>query len=49
MNAAAVLLAGDRVATLEPGVAIAREVIDSGHARSKLAQLIEFSQRLGSS
>jgi len=46
MNAAAVLLAGDRVATLEPGVAIAREVIDSGHARSKLEQLIEFSQNL---
>jgi len=49
INAAAVLLAGDRVATLESGVAIAREAIDSGHARSKLEQLIEFSQRLGSS
>ncbi len=49
MNAAAVLLAGDRVATLQQGLALAREAIDSGHARSKLEQLIEFSQRLGSS
>jgi len=49
MNAAAVLLAGDRVATLQQGLALAKEVIDSGHARSKLEQLIEFSQRLGSS
>jgi len=49
LNAAAVLLAGDRVATLQQGLALAKEVIDGGHARSKLEQLIEFSQRLGSS
>ncbi|MAF86086.1 MAG: anthranilate phosphoribosyltransferase [Dehalococcoidales bacterium] len=46
MNAAAVLLAGDRVRTLRQGVALAREVIDGGRARAKLEQLIEFSQSL---
>ncbi len=46
MNAAAVLLAGDRVETLQQGVALAQEVIDSGHALAKLEQLIELSQGL---
>jgi anthranilate phosphoribosyltransferase len=46
MNAAAVLLAGDRVETLQQGVALAKEVIDGGHAQAKLEQLIEFSQSL---
>jgi len=46
MNAAAALLAGDRVNTLQEGVDLAREVIDSGHALAKLEQLIEFSQSL---
>ena len=46
MNAGAVLLAGDRVATLGEGVALAKEVIDGGHALAKLEQLIEFSQSL---
>ncbi len=46
MNAAAVLLAGDRVETLKQGAALAREVIDGGHALAKLEQLIEFSQSL---
>jgi len=46
MNAAAVLLAGDRVETLQQGIALAREVIDGGHALAKLEQLIEFSQSL---
>jgi len=44
INAAAGLLAGDRVATLQQGIALAREVIDGGHALAKLEQLIEFSQ-----
>ncbi len=44
MNAAATLLAGDRVKTLGQGVALAGEVIDSGRALKKLEQLIEFSQ-----
>jgi anthranilate phosphoribosyltransferase len=40
MNAGAVLLAGDRVKTLGEGVALAKDVIDSGHARAKLEQLL---------
>jgi len=46
MNAAAVLVAGDRVGTLQQGVALAEEVIDGGHALVKLEQLIEFSQSI---
>jgi len=46
INAAAVLLAGDRVATLEQGIALAREVIDGGLALAKLERLVEFSQSL---
>jgi len=46
MNAAAALVVGDRSPSLQQGVALAREVIDSGHALAKLEQLIEFSQSL---
>ena len=46
MNAAAALLAGDRVETLQHGLALAREVIDGSHALAKLDQLIGFSQSL---
>jgi len=46
MNAGAVLLAGDRVGTLQQGMALATEVIDGGNALAKLEQLIEFSQSL---
>jgi len=46
MNAGAVLLAGDSVEALQQGVALATEVIDSGHALAKLEQLVEFSQSL---
>jgi len=46
LNAAAVLLAGDMVETLEQGVALAREVIDNGRAMTKLEQLIDFSRNL---
>jgi len=44
MNAAAVLLAGGRARTLKQGVALARKVIDEGHASAKLEQLIKLSQ-----
>ncbi|MFC2022104.1 anthranilate phosphoribosyltransferase, partial [Chloroflexota bacterium] len=44
MNAAAALMAGDKVETLQQGVALAGEVIDSGRALAKLDQLIRFSQ-----
>jgi len=46
MNAAAVLLAGDSVGTLQQGAALARKVIDEGRALAKLEQLIEFSQSI---
>ena len=46
MNAAAALLAGDRVETLGQGGVLAGEVIDSGKALEKLEHLIEFSQSL---
>ncbi len=44
MNAAAALLAGDRVASLKPGIDLAREAIDSGRALAKLEQLIKLTQ-----
>jgi anthranilate phosphoribosyltransferase len=46
MNAAAALLAGDRVGTLKEGAILAKEVIDEGRALAKLEQLVEFSQGL---
>ncbi len=46
VNAAAALVVGDRAASLEQGVGLAREVIDSGRALAKLEQLIELSQSL---
>lgn len=46
MNAAAVLLAGDKIRTLRQGVAIAKEAINNGSALNKLEQLIKFSQSL---
>ena len=46
MNAAAALLAADRVATLKEGVAVAAESIDGGGARRKLEALVELSQKL---
>lgn len=44
MNAAAVLLAGDRVKNLEQGFKMAEEAIDSGRAMQKMEKLIAFSQ-----
>jgi anthranilate phosphoribosyltransferase len=46
MNAAAVLLAGDRVETMQQGIDLARKVIDSGKALDKLEQMVECSQSL---
>jgi len=46
LNAAAALVAGDRVPSLEPGLDLAREALASGRALAKLEQLIEFSQSL---
>ncbi len=44
MNAAAALVAGDRVETLQQGVDLAREALDSDRAIDKLEQLIKFTQ-----
>ncbi|MFC1984620.1 anthranilate phosphoribosyltransferase, partial [Chloroflexota bacterium] len=44
MNAAAALVAGNRVETLRQGAVLAKKVIDGGHALTKLEQLVEFSQ-----
>ena len=44
LNAAAALVAGDRVATLKEGVGLSQELIDSGKAEAKLEQLIKVSQ-----
>jgi anthranilate phosphoribosyltransferase len=43
LNAAAALLAGDKVKDLKEGVEIAQETIDSGRALGKLYSLIELS------
>jgi anthranilate phosphoribosyltransferase len=44
MNAAALLLAGDKVKTLKQGVELAAKAIDSGQAIAKLEQLSKLSQ-----
>lgn len=44
-NAGAAIYVADRAATLGEGIATARAVIDSGAARARLAQLVEFSNR----
>ncbi len=46
LNAAAALLAGDKVDTLEQGIDLARQALDSGRALAKLEQLVKLSQRL---
>jgi anthranilate phosphoribosyltransferase len=46
LNAAAALLAAERVADLESGIALARTVIDDGAALAKLNSLIAFTQRM---
>ena len=43
MNAAAALVAGDRAPSLQQGIALAGEAIDSGRALAKLNQLIKFT------
>ena len=46
MNAAAALLAADRVASLKDGVSMAAESIDSGEANRKLEALVKLTQKL---
>jgi anthranilate phosphoribosyltransferase len=46
LNAAAGLLAAERVDSLQDGVTMAGKVIDSGKAASKLKEMAEFTQRI---
>ncbi|MGQ9625813.1 MAG: anthranilate phosphoribosyltransferase [Anaerolineae bacterium] len=46
LNAAAALVTGGKVSGLREAVALAAETIDSGRAKEKLAQLVDFSHRL---
>ncbi|MDD4874022.1 MAG: anthranilate phosphoribosyltransferase, partial [Dehalococcoidales bacterium] len=43
MNAAAALVAGDRVNNLKDGFKLAQEIIDNGSAMNKLEELITVS------
>jgi anthranilate phosphoribosyltransferase len=46
LNAAAALLAGEKVRDFDQGVAVAQETIDSGKALDKLKRLIDFTQKI---
>ena len=46
MNAGAVMLAGDKVNSLDEGIALAREAIGNGSALAKMEQLIKFSRSM---
>ena len=45
LNAAATLLVADKVASLEEGISLAAEAIDTGKAKATLEKLIALSQR----
>ena len=47
LNAAAALLAAEKVATFKEGLALAAESIDSGRALDKLEEFIDLSRSLG--
>jgi len=44
LNAAAALIAGDKVNTLKQGIALADEAINTGEALHKVGELVKFSQ-----
>lgn len=46
LNAGAAIMAAGKVDTMADGIAMAREVVDSGKAVAKLDKLIEYSQSL---
>ena len=48
LNAGAAILAAGKVSSIQEGIAMAKDVIDSGKAVAKLDKLIEYSQSLAS-
>jgi anthranilate phosphoribosyltransferase len=46
LNAAAALVAGDKVETLQEGVRLSQDIIDSGKALDKLNRLVEITQKM---
>jgi anthranilate phosphoribosyltransferase len=47
LNSGAALLAGDKVESINQGIELATEILDSGEPLRKLDALVELSQRLG--
>ncbi len=47
LNAGAAMLAGEKVNTMDAGVKLAQEIIDSGKALYKLDRLVEFTKGMG--
>jgi anthranilate phosphoribosyltransferase len=45
LNAGAALIVADKAKTLREGAALAASAIDGGHAKAKLAKLVEISRR----
>ena len=45
LNAAAALVVADKVGTIEEGIALARETVDTGKAKETLARLVAVSNR----
>jgi anthranilate phosphoribosyltransferase len=47
LNAGAALYAANVAASIKDGIALARQVIESGAAKQKLAQFVAFTQKGG--
>jgi anthranilate phosphoribosyltransferase len=47
LNAAAALLVDEKASSIEEGIELAKEAIDSGKALKHLEKIIEVSQKLG--
>ena len=47
LNAGAALYAGNKAESIEAGIQLAKEMIDSGKALQKLQQLVAETQELG--
>lgn len=49
LNAGAALVVGGRAETLQAGISLARDVVDSGAAKDVLERYVQFTQQVGSS